>query len=87
MYFYILIKTLHLSGGDHIHFGIIVDKFEGKKDVTLSFVNLLRVDFIEKDRNRGIYFTQHWVSLSSVLPIVSGVFTFGIYQVALETGV
>ncbi|GKB08825.1 serine carboxypeptidase-like protein 16 [Tanacetum coccineum] len=29
-------------------------------------------DFIEKDRSRGIYFTQDWVSLPGVLPVASG---------------
>ncbi|KAK4720046.1 hypothetical protein R3W88_018384 [Solanum pinnatisectum] len=38
-------------------------KLEGERDITLGFVDLLRDDFIEQDRSRGIYFTQDWVSL------------------------
>jgi ribulose-bisphosphate carboxylase large chain len=37
--------------------------------MTLSFVELLRYDFIEKDRVRGIFFTQ--VSLPGVIPVAS----------------
>jgi len=58
MRFHVLVKALHLSGGDHIHFGTLVGKLEGERQVTLGFVDLLRDDYIEKDRNRGIYFTQ-----------------------------
>ncbi|KAL1126138.1 hypothetical protein V6Z11_A13G091700 [Gossypium hirsutum] len=35
-------------------------------------IDLLRDDFIEKDRSCGIYFTQDWVSMPGVLPIASG---------------
>ncbi|KAI3825306.1 hypothetical protein L1987_06788 [Smallanthus sonchifolius] len=44
----------------------------GEREITLGFVDLLRDDFIEKDRSRGIYFTQDWVSLPGVLPVASG---------------
>jgi ribulose-bisphosphate carboxylase large chain len=30
--------------------------------MTLGFVDLLRNYYIEKDRSRGIFFTQDWVS-------------------------
>ncbi|KAF2282264.1 hypothetical protein GH714_043870 [Hevea brasiliensis] len=53
MHFHVLAKALHLSGGDHIHAGTVVGKLEGKRDITLGFVDLLRDDFIEKDRSRG----------------------------------
>uniref|UniRef100_A0A7N0UC23 Ribulose bisphosphate carboxylase large subunit C-terminal domain-containing protein n=1 Tax=Kalanchoe fedtschenkoi TaxID=63787 RepID=A0A7N0UC23_KALFE len=47
-------------------------KLEGERDIILGFVDLLRDDFIEKDRSRGIYFTQDWVSLPGILPVASG---------------
>lgn len=72
MHFRVLAKALRLSGGDHIHAGTVVGKLEGERDITLGFVDLLRDDFIEKDRSRGIYFTQDWVSLPGVLPVASG---------------
>ncbi|KAL6003959.1 hypothetical protein ACLOJK_004505 [Asimina triloba] len=72
MHFRVLAKALRVSGGDHIHAGTVVGKLEGERDITLGFVDLLRDDFIEKDRSRGIYFTQDWVSLPGVLPVASG---------------
>ncbi|KAI3894651.1 hypothetical protein MKW92_003101 [Papaver armeniacum] len=47
----------------HIHSGTVIGKLEGEREITLGFVDLLRDDYIEKDRSRGIYFTQDWVSL------------------------
>ncbi|KAK1356996.1 Ribulose bisphosphate carboxylase large chain [Heracleum sosnowskyi] len=61
-----------MSGGDHIHFGTVVGKLDGERDITMGFVDLLRDDFIDKDRSRDIYFTQDWVSLPGVLPVASG---------------
>jgi ribulose-bisphosphate carboxylase large chain len=72
MHFRVLAKALCMSGGDHIHSGTVVGKLEGERDVTLGFVDLLRDDFIEKDRSRGIYFTQDWVSMPGVMPVASG---------------
>uniref|UniRef100_A0A9I9DZL9 Ribulose bisphosphate carboxylase large chain n=1 Tax=Cucumis melo TaxID=3656 RepID=A0A9I9DZL9_CUCME len=72
MHFRVLAKALRMSGGDHIHAGTVVGKLEGEREITLGFVDLLRDDFIEKDRSRGIYFTQDWVSLPGVLPVASG---------------
>ncbi|KAF4370685.1 hypothetical protein F8388_025064 [Cannabis sativa] len=67
-----LAKALRMSGRDHIHSGTVVGKLEGERVITLGFVDLLRDDFIEKDRSCGIYFTQDWVSLPCVLPVASG---------------
>ncbi|KAG6540156.1 hypothetical protein Mapa_018446 [Marchantia paleacea] len=72
IHFRVLAKALRMSGGDHIHAGTVVGKLEGDRQVTLGFVDLLRDDYIEKDRSRGIYFTQDWVSLPGVLPVASG---------------
>ncbi|KAL2933174.1 Ribulose bisphosphate carboxylase large chain, partial [Bienertia sinuspersici] len=43
MHFRVLAKALHLSGGDHIHAGTVVGKLEGERDITLGFVDLLRI--------------------------------------------
>ena len=32
----------------------------------------MRDDYIEKDRSRGIYFTQDWASMAGVMPVASG---------------
>ncbi|KAL4188880.1 hypothetical protein AMTRI_Chr08g162690 [Amborella trichopoda] len=61
-----------MSGGDHIHSGTVVGKLEGERDATLNIVDLLRDDFIEKDRSCGIYFTQDWVSLLGDMHVASG---------------
>ncbi|XP_048501333.1 ribulose bisphosphate carboxylase large chain-like [Beta vulgaris subsp. vulgaris] len=47
-------------------------KLNVERDITLGFVDLLRDDYTEKDRSRGIYFTQSWVSTPGVLPVASG---------------
>ncbi|PHT58582.1 Acetyl-coenzyme A carboxylase carboxyl transferase subunit beta, chloroplastic [Capsicum baccatum] len=72
MHFRVLEKALRISGGDHIHASTVVCKLEGERDITLNFVDLLRDDFIEQDRSRGIYFSQDWVTLLGVLPVASG---------------
>ncbi|KAL6530925.1 hypothetical protein OROHE_014407 [Orobanche hederae] len=72
IHFRVLAKALRMSGGDHIHLGIVVGKLEGERDITFDFVDILRDDFIEKDRSRDIYFTQDWVSLPGVIPVASG---------------
>ncbi|OAY78587.1 Ribulose bisphosphate carboxylase large chain [Ananas comosus] len=72
MHFRVLAKALRMSGGDHIHAGTVVGKLEGEREMTLGFVDLLRDDFIEKDRSRGIFFTQDWVSMPGVIPVASG---------------
>jgi ribulose-bisphosphate carboxylase large chain len=58
MHFRVLTKTLLLFGGDPIHFGIVLGKLEGERQLTFRFVDLLHDDYIEKNENRGIYFTQ-----------------------------
>jgi ribulose-bisphosphate carboxylase large chain len=72
IHFRVLAKALRMSGGDHIHSGTVVGKLEGEREVTLGFVDLLRDGYIEKDRSRGIYFTQDWAAMPGVLPVASG---------------
>jgi ribulose-bisphosphate carboxylase large chain len=61
-----------MSGGDHLHSGTVVGKLEGERNVTLGFVDLMRDAYVEKDRDRGVYFTQDWASLPGVMPVASG---------------
>ena len=72
IHFRVLAKALRMSGGDHLHSGTVVGKLEGEREVTLGFVDLMRDDYIEKDRSRGIYFTQDWASMAGVMPVASG---------------
>jgi len=72
IHFRVLAKALRLSGGDHLHSGTVVGKLEGDKDITLGFVDLMREDYVELDRSRGVYFTQDWASMGGVVPVASG---------------
>jgi ribulose-bisphosphate carboxylase large chain len=72
IYFRVLAKTLRMSGGDHLHSGTVVGKLEGEREVTLGFVDLMRDAYVEKDRSRGIYFTQDWCGMGGVMPVASG---------------
>jgi ribulose-bisphosphate carboxylase large chain len=46
-----------MSGGDHIHSGLVAGKLEGEREITLGFVDLLSDNFIEKYRSHCIFFT------------------------------
>ena len=72
IHFRVLAKALRLSGGDHLHSGTVVGKLEGDRDITLGFVDLMREDYVEKDRSRGIYFTQDWAGMGGTCPVASG---------------
>ena len=72
IHFRVLAKALRLSGGDHIHTGTVVGKLEGERGITMGFVDLLRENYIEQDKSRGIYFTQDWASLPGVMAVASG---------------
>ena len=72
IHFRVLAKALRMSGGDHLHSGTVVGKLEGERNVTLGFVDLMRDPIVEKDRDRGVYFTQNWGSLPGVMPVASG---------------
>jgi hypothetical protein len=61
-----------MSGGDHIHTGTVVGKLEGDRAGTLGFVDLLRENYVEQDKSRGVYFTQDWASMGGVMAVASG---------------
>ena len=68
-----------MSGGDHLHSGTVVGKLEGDRAITLGFVDLMRDAYVGQDRSRGVFFTQDWAALPSVMPVASG----GIHMPAL----
>jgi len=72
IHFRVLAKALRISGGDHLHSGTVVGKLEGEREITLGFVDLIRDDYIAKDRSRGIYFAQEWAAIPGVMPVASG---------------
>jgi ribulose-bisphosphate carboxylase large chain len=60
-----------MSGGDHLHSGTVVGKLEGEWNYfRFRWSNAWWLYW--KDRSRGIYFTQDWVSLPGVMPVASG---------------
>ena len=61
-----------MSGGDHLHSGTVVGKLEGDRAITLGFVELMRDSYVGQDRSRGVFFTQDWAALPSVMPVASG---------------
>ncbi|KAJ4732288.1 Ribulose bisphosphate carboxylase large chain [Rhynchospora pubera] len=67
MHFRVLAKALRMSGGDHVHAGTVVGKLEGERELTLGFVDLLRDDYIEKDRSPRYLFHPRLGSLCQVL--------------------
>ncbi|CAL5180029.1 unnamed protein product [Lathyrus oleraceus] len=72
MHFRVLAKALRLSGGDHIHAGTVVGKLEGEREITLGFVDLLRDDYIKKDRSSRYLFHSGLGFLPGVIPVASG---------------
>src|SRR5579875_2525224 len=72
---------LKKKSGDHLHSGTVVGKLEGEKGITMGFVDLMREDHIELDRERGIYFTQDWASMLFVFHDAS---TTEIYTLSLH---
>jgi len=50
IHFRVLAKALRMSGGDHINAGTVVGKLEGEREITLGFVDLIRDEYIEKDK-------------------------------------
>jgi ribulose-bisphosphate carboxylase large chain len=49
-----------------------VGKLEGDRAITLGFVDLMRDESIQQDRDRGVFFTQDWMSMPAVMPVASG---------------
>ena len=72
IHFRVLAKCLRLSGGDHLHSGTVVGKLEGERGITMGFVDLMREDYVEEDRHRGIFFTQDYASMGGTMPVASG---------------
>jgi ribulose-bisphosphate carboxylase large chain len=68
----VLAKWCRMIGADHVHNGTVVGKLEGDRASTIGINDLLREDFVEEDRSRGIYFDQPWASLPGMFPVASG---------------
>ena len=57
-----------MERNNYLHSGTVVGKFEGEREITIGFVDLIPDNLIAKDRSRGIYLEQELCSM----PLVSG---------------
>jgi ribulose-bisphosphate carboxylase large chain len=70
--FRVISKWMRLAGVDHIHAGTVVGKLEGDPHMVAGFYDILRLDKVQADPTKGLYFDQDWASLAPVMPVASG---------------
>jgi ribulose-bisphosphate carboxylase large chain len=70
--FRVIAKWMRLAGVDHIHAGTVVGKLEGDPNMIAGYYDVLRLNSIEADPVKGLYFDQHWASMPGVMPVASG---------------
>src|ERR1700735_2881486 len=70
--FRVIAKWCRMIGVDHIHAGTVVDKLEGDPAMIRGYYDILRLDHVPENLERGIYFDQDWISLPAVMPVASG---------------
>ncbi|GAA5011544.1 form I ribulose bisphosphate carboxylase large subunit [Actinopolymorpha pittospori] len=70
--FRVIAKWMRLAGVDHIHAGTVVGKLEGDPNTVGGFYDTLRLNKVEPDPVKGLYFEQDWASMPGVMPVASG---------------
>ncbi|HEY8458111.1 MAG TPA: form I ribulose bisphosphate carboxylase large subunit [Actinopolymorphaceae bacterium] len=70
--FRVIAKWMRLAGVDHLHAGTVVGKLEGDPNAVAGYYDTLRLNRVEPDPVKGLYFEQDWVSLPGVMPVASG---------------
>ncbi|HEY8478717.1 MAG TPA: form I ribulose bisphosphate carboxylase large subunit [Spirillospora sp.] len=70
--FRVIAKWMRLAGVDHIHAGTVVGKLEGDPNSVRGYYDTLRLDRVEADPVKGLYFDQDWASLPGTMPVASG---------------
>jgi ribulose-bisphosphate carboxylase large chain len=70
--FRVIAKWMRLAGVDHIHAGTVVGKLEGDPNTVAGFYDTLRLNHVEPDPVKGLYFEQDWASMPGVMPVASG---------------
>ena len=70
--FRVLAKWCRLLGVDHIHAGTVVGKLEGDPNIIAGYYDTLRLEHVDADMTKGLYFDQDWASLPGVMPVASG---------------
>src|SRR5919206_545667 len=57
---------------ENINAGTVVGKLEGDPNSVRGYYDTLRLDRIEADPVKGLYFDQEWASLPGTMPVASG---------------
>jgi ribulose-bisphosphate carboxylase large chain len=70
--FRVIAKWCRLLGVDHVHSGTVVGKLEGDPNIIRGYYDTLRLEHVEADPAKGLYFDQDWASLPGVMPVASG---------------
>src|SRR5437764_9228806 len=70
--FRVIAKWCRLLGVDHIHAGTVVGKLEGDPNIIAGYYDTLRLEHVEADLTKGLYFDQDWASMPGVMPVASG---------------
>jgi ribulose-bisphosphate carboxylase large chain len=70
--FRVIAKWMRLAGVDHIHAGTVVGKLEGDPSMVAGYYDTLRLNKVEPDPVKGLYFEQDWASMPGTMPVASG---------------
>jgi ribulose-bisphosphate carboxylase large chain len=70
--FRVIAKWMRLAGVDHIHAGTVVGKLEGDPNMIAGYYDTLRLNKVEPDPLKGLYFEQDWASMPATMPVASG---------------
>ncbi|HEV8626579.1 MAG TPA: form I ribulose bisphosphate carboxylase large subunit [Acidimicrobiia bacterium] len=70
--FRVIAKWVRLLGVDHVHAGTVVGKLEGDPNIIQGYYDTLRLEHVEADMTKGLYFDQDWASMPGVMPVASG---------------
>jgi ribulose-bisphosphate carboxylase large chain len=70
--FRVIAKWMRLAGVDHIHAGTVVGKLEGDPNMVAGYYDTLRLDKVQPDPVKGLYFEQDWASMPATMPVASG---------------
>src|SRR5271168_4541255 len=70
--FRVIAKWMRLAGVDHIHAGTVVGKLEGDPNMVAGYYDTLRLDQVQPDPLKGLYFEQDWASMPGCMPVASG---------------
>ena len=70
--FRVIAKWARLLGVDHVHAGTVVGKLEGDPNIIRGYYDTLRLEHVEADMTKGLYFDQDWASMPGVMPVASG---------------